>query len=495
VVFSEGKCSRENLEEEMQSVWIEQLVGRNVGNYHLDRLLGQGPVSSFYEALHNSGQSAILTLFDLPATFSLQARTRFLARFRQEGAALVPLKHPAILPVLEYGEFVSYLYLATPLVTGNSLAEVLQARGPMPYKLVLAVLKQIAEGLDYAHSYKVVHGALSPANILVGSGRGGVQIVGFGVARMLALQGLEPRVPRHAHQLNIAERFLGLPDYMAPEVVLGEPFSASSDIFALGVLLFELLSGRPPFSGETPFDVAEQYLLLPVPGLSALVPALPASVDTVVRKALAYSPEQRFQSAGELVRAFEQALQPQQVDGPQSTSGTQNATSAGLLATAEKPSEAFLGLLQTSLPGADPFAWWSSASMTEVASRPHAGSHIASGRRRAVALLSAGAIVAAGLGGGGLVLEHYLQAQKKVAPVANAQSQSRSQVSLPTVQPTVNVPTQQPIATPTLAAKPSATAHSSTPTATPLSTPKPTPTSTPPSNSKGKGKGKGGKKG
>lgn len=487
----------------MQSVWIEQLVGRNVGNYRIERLLGQGPVSSFYEARHNSGQSAMLTLFNLPATFSLQARTRFLARFRQEGAALVQLKHPAILPVLDYGEFASYLYLATPFVSGNSLAQILQARGPMPYELVRVVLKQIAEGLDYAHSNKGVHGALSPANILVGSGREDVQIAGFGIARMLALQGLEPQVPRHAYQLNIAETFLGLPDYMAPEIVLGEPFSASSDIFALGVLLFELLSGRPPFSGEAPFDVAEQYLLLPVPSLSALVPVLPEGVDAVVRKALAYSAEQRFQSAGEFVRAFEQALQHQQVDGQSSTSLTQNAASAGSFATAGKQSEALMAMLQTSLPGLDPFAWWGSASMTQLASRPHIGSHVSGGRRRAVALLSAGAIVAAGLGGGGFALEHYLQTRQKVAQVAHVQSQNGAQGSSPTMQPTVTMPTQQPAATstPTLATRPSVTAQSSTPTSKPTATPKatpiPTPTNSPSSSSKGKGKGKGkgGKKG
>jgi serine/threonine-protein kinase len=318
---------------------------------------------------------------------------------------------------------------------------------------------------------------------------------------MLALQGLEPQVPRHAHQLNIAETFLGLPDYMAPEMVLGEPFSASSDIFALGVLLFELLSGRPPFSGETPFDVAEQYLLLPVPSLSALVPALPAGVDAVVRKAVAYSAEQRFQSAGELVRAFEQALQPQQVDGQSSTSLTQNVASAGSFATAGKQSEALIAMLQTSQPGLDPFAWWGSASMTQLASRPHTGSHVSGGRRRAVALLSAGAIVAAGLGGGGLALEHYLQTRQKVAQVAHVQSQNGAQGPSSTLQPTVTTSTQQHAATstPTLATRPSATAQSLTPTPKPTVAPKATPTSagSPSSSSKGKGKGKGkgGKKG
>jgi hypothetical protein len=226
---------------------------------------------------------------------------------------------------------------------------------------------------------------------------------------------------------------------------------------------------------------------------------LPASVDTVVRKALAYSPEQRFQSAGELVRAFEQALQPQQVDGQQSTGGTQNATSAGSLATAGKPSEALLGMLQIALPGADPFAWWNSASMTEVVSRPHVGEHVASGRRRAVALLSAGAVVAVGLGGGGFALEHYLQTQKKAAPVASVQSQKGSQASSPAAQPTATMTSQQPTAIAQLAPKPSATAQSSTPTATPTSALKstPTPANTPSSSSKGtgKGKGKGGKKG
>jgi serine/threonine protein kinase len=490
----------------MQSVWTEQLVGRKAGNYQIGRLLGRGPVSSFYEARHISGQSAILTLFNLPETFSPSARARFLARFRQECAALVQLKHAAIMPVYDYGEFGSYLYLATPLVPGNSLAQVLQARGPMPYELVLAVLRQVAEGLDYAHSNKVVHGALCPASILANNGRGETQIAGFGIAHIMALLGLEPQVSRHAYQLTVAGTFLGQPDYMAPEIVLGEPFSASADIFALGVLLFELLSGQPPFSAVTPFDVAEQYLLLPIPSLSARVPTLPASLDAVMRKVLSYSPEQRYQSAGELVRAFEQALQPQQANSQQSslpTSPTQ-MTSSG--AARKQADAALIGMLQAPLPGIDPFAWWSSASMTQVGSRPQAGSRVAGGRRRAVALLSVGAVVVAGLGGGGFALEHYLQTHKKVAPAAHIQPQAGSQASSPTMQPTATMattPTQQPTATARLATKPSATAQSATPTtmptATPTSAPKPTPTPTspPPSSSKGKGKGKGkgGKKG
>jgi serine/threonine protein kinase len=500
-----GIRSGKNWRREMQSVWMEQLVGRNAGNYQIDRLFGRGPVSSFYEARHISGQSAMFTLFNLPETFSPQARARFLARFRQECAALVQLKHSAILPVLDYGEFGGFLYLATPLVAGNSLAQILQARGPMPYELVLAVLKQIAEGLDYAHSTKVVHGALCPASILANNGRGETQIAGFGIAHILALQGLEPQVPRHAHQLSVTGTFLGRPDYMAPEIVLGEPFSASADIFALGVLLFELLSGQPPFSAATPFDVAEQYLLLPMPRLSARVPALPASVDAVMRKALAYAPEQRYQSAGELVRAFEQALQPEQVDGQPSNLPISPAQNAARGAAGKQPDAALIGMLQTALPGLDPFAWWSSASMIQVGGRPQTGSRVAGGRRRAVALLSIGAMVVAGAGGGGFALEHYLQVRNKTRQVAQVQSQSGPQVASPTVQPTATMattPTQrQPTATvtaqPTI--KPSATAQSATPTPVPTSAPTPTPTPTPASppssSSKGKGKKKGGKKG
>lgn len=507
----------------MQSVPVDQLVGKDAGSYHIDRLLGQGPVSSFCEAHHASGRRVILTLFTLPETFSSQAHARFLARFQQEGAALVRLKHAVILPVYDYGECMGYPYLATPFVPGSSLARVLQAYGQVPPEPVLEVLKQVADGLDYASSNGVVHGALSPANILAGQERGEVQVAGFGLTHILMLQGLESQDDAQAHLLNIAGTYLSLPAYTSPEILLGASCSASTDIYALGILLFELLSGKPPFSGETPFEVMQQYTQLPVPSLSALVPTLPASVDAIVQKALAPSPELRFQSASEFVRAFEQALYNRPVDmqplaniAPNATEKTDitgpltidwqamKGATAGKQADEAKARvalqatlsglEPFAGIeqatpdeararvaQQATLPGLDPFAWWTDVAPTQTVSHPQANNltpaaaQKAGGkkqtRRSVVALLTVGSAVVAGLGGGGFALAHYMQ-QQAAAQVASAPTPAPS----PTPMPTATTP-PQPTPTAQPAAKPKATSKSATPT--PTAPPAPTPTPTP----------------
>jgi serine/threonine protein kinase len=490
----------------MQSVSIDQLIGKDAGSYHIDRLLGQGPVSSFCEAHHASGRRVILTLFNLPETFSAQAHARFLARFQQEGAALVQLRHPAILPVYDYGECAGYPYLATPLVPGSSLAQVLQSYGRIPPEPALELLKQVADGLDYASSHGVLHGALSPANILAGKSRGEVQVAGFGLTRILALQGLEAEDAFEARLLNIAGSYLALPAYTAPEIVKGASYSASSDIYALGVLLFELLSGKRPFNGETPFDVMQQYAQQSVLSLVALVPKLPESVDAVIQKALAPFPEMRFQSAGELIQAFEQALYAQQVERQQPfASIAQNAVEktdiTGPLtidwqavknATAEKraneqaeiaqmtPEEARARMAQqATLPGLDPFAWWSNVSPTQMVSHPQVNKSTPAAqkaegrkqtRRRVVALLTvSSAVVVAGLGGGGFALAHYLKQKQAAEQAAMAAAQPS-----PTVPPTPT-PTPLPSPTPQPTAKPTTKAATPTPTAPPPPPPTPTP--------------------
>src|SRR5450631_408922 len=174
----------------MQDIKNHLLTDKDAGNYHIDRLLGQGPLSHFYKAHSISGQRVMLTLFSLPATSSEQAQTHFLTRFLQEGTALTQLKHPAIIPIYDYGEYSGYPYLITPFVPGSSLAQLLRSQGRFSIEAVLRVLRQVADGLDYAHSSGILHGSLSAANIVQGS-EATVQIAGFGFMHILAQQRLE----------------------------------------------------------------------------------------------------------------------------------------------------------------------------------------------------------------------------------------------------------------------------------------------------------------
>lgn len=288
----------------MQVVAVDHLVGQTLGSCHVEQLLGRGRLSAVYLARQSPMQRPVaLTTFLLPASFSAQARERFLARFRHEAAALVSLEHPHILPIYEYGEQYGYPYLATPYVTEGSLAGTLKQQGRYTPAAMLDVLQPICSALAYAHSRGVIHGTLKPANVLLREGER-LQVAGFGLVRILEVRGIEQTDSPYAHLLNVAGTFLGSPEYVAPECVEGQLPDARSDIYALGVLLFELLSGRPPFTGSNPIETAMQHIHLPLPSLRALCPTISPDLESVVYRALARDPAQRFQRVQELAAAF-----------------------------------------------------------------------------------------------------------------------------------------------------------------------------------------------
>ncbi|MDQ2884623.1 MAG: protein kinase [Chloroflexota bacterium] len=286
----------------------DQLVGKTLGQYDIEQLLGYGNLNAVYAARQQPQKRAVmLTTFLMPETFSDEARDRFTTRFAQQASLLVRLNHPHILPIADFGEQVGYPYLVTPFVVGASLANVLNQEQRCTPERVLPLLKQIAEGLDYIHSNGVVHGTLKPANILLNDEQG-VQITGFGLTRMLGMQGIEQIEHPYIHLMSSAGTFLGAAEYTAPEVVQGAPADERSDIYALGILLFQLLTGALPFSGDDPFVVAMQHVEENVPSLQSVWPdALPA-LDLIVQRAVERDPAHRFQSAGKLVNAYERVL-------------------------------------------------------------------------------------------------------------------------------------------------------------------------------------------
>src|ERR1019366_5272468 len=345
----------------MQAIENHQLTGKDAGNYHIDRLLGKGPLSYFYEAHPVSGQRVMLTVFSLPETSSERDHAHFLARFKQEGEGLTLLKHPAIIPVYDYGVYDVSPFLVTPFVPGRSLAQILRAQSRFTVESVLRILHQVADGLDYAHRSDIVHGTLSTANIVQGN-EDTVQIAGFGYMPILARQLFEQ--DRHANALMVNALFAGSPARMAPEIVAAATghdisFDARVDIYALGILLYELLSGRLPFSGETPLEVAQQHAQQRIPKLSELRPMLPASVDAVLQKALARRPEQRFQAAGELTFAFEQALQNQH-----------QSINVSAYPKLTLPLSAVHVPQQEQGADFDPFVWWTNVAPTQTVKHP-----------------------------------------------------------------------------------------------------------------------------
>lgn len=292
----------------MQTAPIDQLVGKTLGDYEVERLLGRGKLSAVYMAQQRSqNQAVMITTFLLPELLSTQARERFNTRFYQIGATLVRLNHPHILPIYNFGVQFGFPYLVTSFIKGGSLAQVLKQQSRFTPEKTLDMLKHMASALDYAHSQGVVHGLLNPANILVNNEQD-LQVTGFGLKHMLQMQGIEESYHPQAPLFSIAGTFLGSPEYIAPECVQGLPVDARADVYALGIMLFELLSGSPPFTGKDPLDIATKRLQQPVPSLHELCPDLTAAFDLIFNQVLEREPEKRYQHAGELASAFERVL-------------------------------------------------------------------------------------------------------------------------------------------------------------------------------------------
>jgi serine/threonine protein kinase/nitrite reductase/ring-hydroxylating ferredoxin subunit len=292
----------------MQTVSEDQLVGKKLGDYHIEQVLGRGKISTVYSAQqHSQNRTVMITTFNIPESLSMVARERFTARFSRVGLSLVTLNHPHILPIYDCGVQFGSPYLVTSFVKGGSLAQILKQQPRFSPEQALDMLKQIADGLDYAHSQGIVHGLLNPANILVINEQV-MQVTGFGLKQMLQMQGIEDDNHPQAHLFSIAGTFLGSPEYIAPECVLGSACDARADVYALGVMLFELLSGSPPFTGKDPLEIATKRLQQPVPSLHEKCPDLPAAYDLIFYMALEREPEKRYKHAGELVKAFERVL-------------------------------------------------------------------------------------------------------------------------------------------------------------------------------------------
>jgi len=290
----------------MQTVSTDRLVGQTVGHYAVKSLLGRGRLSAVYLAQHPAQKHTVaLTTFIIPDRFTADMRTRFTQRFTREAATLTSLSHRNLLPIHEYDEQFDYPYLVTPYMTNGSLADVLQQQGRCTPTYVLEVLEQIAAGLDYAYRKGVIHGTLKPANILLGTDQN-LLVAGFGLVHMLQMRGIEQNDQPYSYLLSIADTFLYASTYIAPEVVQGQPIDPRSDIYALGIMLFELLSGKPPFTGTSPLGTAIQHVQRPLPSLHKLSPDIPIALELVINHALVRDPAQRFQCVSELVEAFSQ---------------------------------------------------------------------------------------------------------------------------------------------------------------------------------------------
>jgi serine/threonine-protein kinase len=235
----------------------------------------------------------------------------FSERFRREAAAIARLRHPNIVNVIDYGERQGYTYIAMELVPAGSLRDF--AGRVLPLDFVVPIMVQVSAALDAAHEQGIVHRDVKPANILFqdkGSrfdpapdrDRGPwVMLADFGIARLAS-----------ERSLTQAGTGVGTPEYMSPEQAMGQKVDGRSDVYALGVVLFELLTGELPFSGKSAVQVAMQQVRAPLPSARALNPDISPAVEQVINKACAKKPEDRYQTAGEFAAALVRAASPRQ---------------------------------------------------------------------------------------------------------------------------------------------------------------------------------------
>jgi serine/threonine-protein kinase len=211
----------------------------------------------------------------------------FVARFRKEALAAAALNHPGIVAVYDSGEEPAP-YIVMELISGHTLRELIHKGERVPLKRALEIGEGILAALEYSHHSGIVHRDIKPANIMI-TDSGDVKVMDFGIARALADLGAT---------LTSTWNVVGTAQYLSPEQALGEVADLRSDIYSTGCLLYEVLTGKPPFTGETPVSIAYQHVSGVLVAPSSIVPDLPAGIDTLLTVALAKNPDDRYQSAG-----------------------------------------------------------------------------------------------------------------------------------------------------------------------------------------------------
>lgn len=282
----------------------DDLLGRTLGDYQLTRRLGQGGMSVIYLAKWLSPQPRFVAVKILrpPRRENVEDFATFRERFRREARIIARLKHPHIVPIYNYGEEHDLAYIVMRYEK-SSLEEVLKTRGTLSLERTSAYLSQICEALDYAHSKGIIHRDLKPSNILLDENNQAV-LADFGISRIRISNN-----PYDQVTLTGTDIVLGTPAYMAPEMFRTREFDYSVDIYALGIILYEMLSGDLPFKGRE-IDLMEQHERKPLPSLYERHFKIPRAVDQVLSKAAAKRPEDRYLRASELARDFHRAIQP-----------------------------------------------------------------------------------------------------------------------------------------------------------------------------------------
>src|SRR3954451_5740649 len=271
---------------------MEISAGTEIGGYRIVNLLGQGGMGVVYLADNvRNGQRVALKLL----TPDLARSSGFRERFSREANYASSLRHPNVLEVYEAGEQDDVLFIAMQYVEGEDLKALLSREGKLDARRAVGILGQVASALDAAHSTGLLHRDIKPGNVMIAAGQPErCYLTDFGLSKNPSADSIA---------LTAQGEFVGTIDYTAPELVLGKGADSRLDVYSLGCLFYECLTGKPPFPKERDVEVLYAHIQDPVPKVSAMRPELPTALDDVVEKAMAKKPDDRFATSGAFIDA------------------------------------------------------------------------------------------------------------------------------------------------------------------------------------------------
>ena len=274
------------------------MVGELIaGRYELEELVGTGGMSSVYRA-HDRLLERDVALKVLHQQFT--ADTDYVERFRREARSVAQLSHPNIVTVIDRGEQDDRQFIVFEYVAGENLKSLVDREGPLPEETAVRLTLQVARALGFAHEHGLVHRDVKPQNVLL-NGDGQAKVTDFGIARSLDVKG----------GLTQTGTVLGTSDYIAPEQARGSRVDAQSDIYSLGAVLYELLTGEVPFRGDNFVAVAMRHINEPPPSVRERRPDVSPRLDAAIRRAMAKEPRDRFGSMDELCAELSACLGPE----------------------------------------------------------------------------------------------------------------------------------------------------------------------------------------
>jgi serine/threonine-protein kinase len=272
------------------------------GKYLVEDLIKRGGMGAVYRGKHVMMDKTVAIKVLRPA---LAGDDIVVKRFSREAKAASRISHPHAVSVTDFGEAENgVVFLVMEYLDGRTLKDIIRSEGPMPLTRVVEIIRQVSGALDAAHQQGVIHRDLKSDNVMLSQTNGGdwAKVLDFGIAKIQQAEGARD------NDITAANLVIGTPQYMSPEQCSqAGPLDARSDVYSLGVILFEMLTGHVPFTGESPTVIMMKQVGDEPPSVIETRPELPASIDNLIKKALAKQPIDRFQTAGELSEALSQA--------------------------------------------------------------------------------------------------------------------------------------------------------------------------------------------